>query len=642
MRLISFYVSNYKNLNEFNIEFSKESFLEVFVGKNGSGKSNFIEALVDVFKHIYEYDLNTPYEIYYSYKVSYIIDKVSTTIEFNPNTNQLTINGNLRETIGSTPSPENILIYYAGHNLVINKVINDCEAKFSSRIKNADYSESRKFIGINRSYNDLFLTIFTLLPDSSPVKEFVLTKLGIYSISDSIKINLKRPIYASSQSFDIQDSGEYWKVSGIAREFIDDLVECRLPDNGQIRTEGYLANSDTYQLYCSKKSLQKKYESKSALELFRAFDNIKTLGMLESLSLTFYMDNGQEIDTNSFSDGQFQTIYLFAISEIFKKTNSITLMDEPDSFLHPEWQADCSSQIQSISSEAVATNHVLMTTHSAVTLIKSPHAKIRYFDNIQGNIKTYTIPKNVAINRLCSNVIKYTEQEQMLSVLNAIVIERKPVLFTEGSSDPLIIKTAWYKLYPNAEMPFIPFYAFSCSYINQLITDQRIHNEMDGRPIFALLDFDEAYNQWKSLDGEILEENASLGLVKKWKGGDAYSIMLPIPNNPVIQKLVFKDATLTEHFEGKSQCSIEHLFYGIPNLDVFFHNESVPGGNVIKFKGCKTSFAKDVVNTLEPEAFNVFVSLFNFIMSIISPEDKAFSNISCINSTSNTVLAGVL
>lgn len=29
-------------------------------------------------------------------------------------------------------------------------------------------------------------------------------------------------------------------------------------------------------------------------------------------------------------------------------------------------------------------------------------------------------------------------------------------------------------------MPFIPFYAFSCTYINQLLTDGRIHGEMGG------------------------------------------------------------------------------------------------------------------------------------------------------------------
>jgi len=43
MKLTQLYVSDYKNLNEFTLDFSTQSFLEMLVGKNGSGKSNFIE-----------------------------------------------------------------------------------------------------------------------------------------------------------------------------------------------------------------------------------------------------------------------------------------------------------------------------------------------------------------------------------------------------------------------------------------------------------------------------------------------------------------------------------------------------------------------------------------------------------------------
>ena len=623
MRLLSFYVTSYKNLKNFTIDFAQDSFLEVFVGKNGSGKSNFIEALVDVFRHIYEYDLTEPYEIYYDYKIIYEIGGVANSIEFDATSSQLKINDVDRQTVGSTLTPDNVLIYYAGHNRVIDDVLNQYAAKFSARIRTANSSASRKFIGVGRSYNDLFLAVIMLLPIDSPTREFVLDKLGIVTVDDSLKVNFKRPLYAngtSARSFDVTEDDKYWKLEGVTREFVDALEGCRLAEGGRVRTEGYQADSDIYQLYCSLTALREHFEAQSSLELFKAFDNLKTLGMLDGLTLNLRMENDKELSSNAFSDGQFQTIYLFAISEIFKDANCITLMDEPDSFLHPEWQAECSTQVQALSNEATASNHVLMTTHSAVTLINSPHTKVRYFDVVEGQARTYTLPKREAVRRLCSNVIQYTEQEQMLSVLNAISIEKKPVLFTEGNTDPLIIKAAWYKLYPDTEIPFIPFYAFSCSYINQLITDQRIHNEMEGRPIFALLDFDEAYNQWNSLDGEILVNNVSTGLVKKWRNGNSFSMMLPIPNNPVIQSLVFKDESLTAHHEGKSQCSIEHLFFGSPGLETFYSNEAVPGGQVVRFQGCKTTFAKDIVPTLDVAAFETFRGFFEFITGIITPD----------------------
>lgn len=44
MRLRSVWINNYKNLHNFTVTFDGESFLDIFVGKNGSGKSNFFEA----------------------------------------------------------------------------------------------------------------------------------------------------------------------------------------------------------------------------------------------------------------------------------------------------------------------------------------------------------------------------------------------------------------------------------------------------------------------------------------------------------------------------------------------------------------------------------------------------------------------
>ena len=53
MRLKSVFISSYKNLKDFSISFDSDSFIEVFVGKNGAGKSNFFEALIEIFRHLY-------------------------------------------------------------------------------------------------------------------------------------------------------------------------------------------------------------------------------------------------------------------------------------------------------------------------------------------------------------------------------------------------------------------------------------------------------------------------------------------------------------------------------------------------------------------------------------------------------------
>ena len=55
MRLKSVYISQYKNLKAFTLSFDGNRFIDVFVGKNGTGKSNLFEALIEIFRHLYEY-----------------------------------------------------------------------------------------------------------------------------------------------------------------------------------------------------------------------------------------------------------------------------------------------------------------------------------------------------------------------------------------------------------------------------------------------------------------------------------------------------------------------------------------------------------------------------------------------------------
>ena len=242
--------------------------------------------------------------------------------------------------------------------------------------------------------------------------------------------------------------------------------------------------------------------------------------------------------------------------------------------------------------------------------------KIKFFDIKDSQANCYELPKSVAIKKLSADLIRYSEQDTLLSILNTVQIERKPVLFTEGSTDPIILKEAWGKLY-NVEMPFIPFYAFSCTFINQLLTDNRIHNEMGGLPIFALFDFDKAYDQWNGLNGVVIETDPSRGMVKRWATGESYAIMLPVPDHADIRRQVIRNPATNETYGGESVCEIEHLFYGQAATANYYQQEPCVGGSKIVFKSDseKTAFAKEVVPTLNAACFKVFEPMFEFIVS---------------------------
>jgi len=120
MRLESEFISNYKNLKNFTLGFDGASFSDVFVGKNGSGKSNLFEALVEIFRHIYEYD-NEKAKLNFEYAIKYEIDGKETEVIWKAG--KFSINGKTRATIGKTPLPDNVLIYYSGHNDTVARLV---------------------------------------------------------------------------------------------------------------------------------------------------------------------------------------------------------------------------------------------------------------------------------------------------------------------------------------------------------------------------------------------------------------------------------------------------------------------------------------------------------------------------------------
>lgn len=615
MRLKSVFISSYKNLKDFSINFDSESFIEVFVGKNGTGKSNFFEAVIEIFRHLYEYDKDKA-ELDFNYTIKYEINGAETTIKWS--SAQFTINQRMRKTIGKTSLPDNVLIYYSGHNDTVAGLVEKYEEGFRKRIKRADSDESRRFIGIGSEYKKLLLSALLMQKNDNKARQFICQKLGIKTVAPDVKLVLQRPLYAGSSAFDIEDLevDRYWKPEGITKTFLNRLSNCfsEPPSDGRVRTEGYLSNDKQYVQYLQIEKIQTEFSDLSSQELFRQFDNLKTLGMLADISIPLLLENGLDASIAHFSDGQFQSVYIYSIVELFKDRNCITLLDEPDSFLHPEWQFDFLKQVFEITDVAGKKNHVLMSSHSAVTLIPHGMKKVKFFDIKDNHANCYELEKRVGIKKLSADLIKYSEQEQLLSIINTIQIENKPVLFTEGSTDPIILKEAWNKLF-DEEMPFIPFYAFSCTYINQLLTDNRIHAEMGGLPVFALFDFDKAFDQWNGLNGEVIQADPSKGLTKKWANGESFAFMLPIPLNPVIRKQVIKHEANKETFGGESSCEIEHLFYGQNTTAVYFHVEQCVGGNKIVFKSDtnKTKFAKEVVPLLSKDCFEVFRPMFEFI-----------------------------
>jgi ABC-type Mn2+/Zn2+ transport system ATPase subunit len=524
--------------------------------------------------------------------------------------------------------PDNILIYYSGHNDKVVNLIDQYEKEFKKDLKEANTGDTREFIGIGSEYKALLLSVLLVQPEECKAKQFIKEKLGIASIGNELFVELKRPYYARKAGYDVdrfQPETRFWKAKGITQTFLDKLTSVKESIYEGERDQGYIPPKkerydDHYLLYLDLNDLQEKFADLSAQDLFRGFDNLKTIEMLANISLEIELQDGTKIEVDQFSDGQFQSIYIYTIIELFKDKNSLTLLDEPDSFLHPEWQFDFLQQIFEITDQANINNHVLMTSHSAVTLIPHEQRNINLFRFLDDGLKCHKVNKSYAIDQLSSQLIKYSEDEQILSIIHQINIEEKPILFTEGSTDPVILKIAWNKLYEE-EIPFHIVFAFSCVYLRPLLQDERILNELNGKPAFGLFDFDEAYNEWNSVNTEhMIEEDPYKGLMKKVKQKNSYAILLPIPQIELIEKQIIKDKAAKTTYRGDSEMEIEHLFYGDENTHEFFEEINKPGGGkILEFRESrKTDFSKNIVPNIDNVHFEVFRPMFEKMKEIIN------------------------
>jgi predicted ATPase len=610
MRLKSVSISAYKNLKDFTLTFDGDGFIDIFVGKNGSGKSNFLEALIEIFDHIYgvNWNMSAPD---FDYEIAWEIAGVETRISWRDR--RRFVNGRTRIVLLDNQLPTNIIVYYSGQNDTVANLIRRYRDKYRRRVKGAVVAESPRFIGIGPDYKTLLLVLILMLPDNATARQFLCKKLGIELTGGTALLTLKRPAIVGKRKFYDPLDGEqiFWATKGIARTFLDQLMTC-IPGEYN-RAELYDKGSDTYKLGLDVERFRRTFEGVKQDDIFCLFNALRALGMIEDISIPVHLNARTEVSSRAFSDGQFQSVYLFAISELFKDRNCITLLDEPDAFLHPEWQYDYLTQIQAISEGATKTNHILMSSHSASTIASKVDCRVRIMEFNENKTEANVRDKAELIKSLSAGLITFSETEAKLNIRHILKSTTKPILFTEGISDEIILETAWEKLYPGVAMPFEVQSAFSAGFLSVLLADQTLYDDNRRRKFFGLFDFDDAYNSW-NINGDDVEIDPNLCLMRKRTNCEGYSMLLPVPTASTIRGQVV-NAITGQHFRHEARLTIELMFRDVPGLEAHFEVDPTRPGGCIRFKGKKTRFASQVVPNLDAVHFEVFRPIFTQIHS---------------------------
>lgn len=406
MRIDKVHIEDYKNLKEFNIDLDEKEMKTVLLGQNATGKSNFMEALILIFKYL-DLEKEVPLTIKLKYSIEYRcrtfsikVSNLTGKYEFEVVDNK-TIEDNIRQSAPKynkiTRSdffrnkesylPKYVFAYYSGISNKLNELFWDHQDKFYREIIKEGFKDEKLdtlrrlfYVKIVHSYFVL-LAYFTHKDEDST--KFLNDVLGIEDI-ESILFVFKMPDWAKNRIKKKPDD-VFWTADGLVRSFLDrlwDLSIAPIYNSEGIRTDfdDYTSQERLYLFLKGKESLDelsKIYTTNTAL--FKALESTYLSKMIAEVRIRVKkksVDNS--ITFKELSEGEQQLLTVLGLLKFTKDEESLILLDEPDTHLNPIWKWRYLEFLNKVFGEDT-TSQIIINTHDPLVIGSLKKEEVRIF-----------------------------------------------------------------------------------------------------------------------------------------------------------------------------------------------------------------------------------------------------------------------
>jgi predicted ATP-dependent endonuclease of OLD family len=394
MRIDKVYIKNYKNLKEFIIDLDEKEMKTVLLGQNASGKSNFIEALVLIFKYL---DLSTEtkretpsfdYNIIYKIKESRVditCDKGNYVILVNDE--KQTFKSFFSNTGKADYQPKYVFTYYSGLSNKLKEHFWDHQKKFYDEIISDDFKEEELDTLRKLFYVQLVHSYFVLLAyfthEEEDSIEFLKNVLHIEDI-ESILFVLKMPGWAKNRIKENPDD-IFWTAKGLVRPFLDKLWNLSLApiyhhQDVRIDFEDYDPQEQLYLFLKGKdklKELANTYTSNTAL--FKALESTYISKLISEVRIKVKKKNVDgSITFKELSEGEQQLLTVLGLLKFTKDEDSLILLDEPDTHLNPLWKWRYLDFLDKVVNRPASTQ-IILNTHDPLVIGSLKKEEVRIF-----------------------------------------------------------------------------------------------------------------------------------------------------------------------------------------------------------------------------------------------------------------------
>jgi predicted ATPase len=366
MRITKLSIKNYKNLQDFSWELNADYPVAVIVGKNGSGKTNLLEAIIHIFQDLQLYSEERrnnslpPFEFELVYQHGE--DNDDEIIIRNYGKLEITKNGEkvplgqletLRQDAfkGKDILPKSIFVYYAGTSNRLRDVTAKSVSQYAKSYRQTDLQHSVSqplFYYEPIHYRVIFLTL--LLSALSDIKDdFLANELGIGEL-ESAAFSLVR------RSGDSDFANAHVALQRII-QFIRGVAEAESEERNTVKftVSGNRLRDDFLESFSGEG------------DFFQQLNNLALTDILSNVEICFRKSDGQPLEFADLSEGEWQRIVICGTMEIFRGQEILFLLDEPDTFAHPRWQWDFVPDLK----KAIGENknmQAIFITHSPLVL----------------------------------------------------------------------------------------------------------------------------------------------------------------------------------------------------------------------------------------------------------------------------------
>lgn len=352
------------------------------IGPNGVGKSNLIEALIEIFR-----DVDLDHEASFDYTLEYAIRGHVVRLQADTGKQKrpfVWVDGK-KESQGFLVQhareylPAHVFVYYSGRNERIEALFRTHQDRYKQLLRNDSDDLVRRLFYCRSGHSQLVLLACLLSDD--PVFKRLLANLGIVSIESALFV-LKKPY--STRPLDEQDILEgdprFWFARGtVVSGLLDQLWQVAWAPTQETRQVAIdfrrrPEKQELLYLYVpSNAKLQALGAAVGTPERFFRYAEAAYLGdLLEEVRITVRKHNaeGEAIEFKQLSEGELQMLTVLGLMRITREDHCLFLLDEPDTHLNPIWKLRYFDDIENVLGNDAATaegeSQVLITTHDPI------------------------------------------------------------------------------------------------------------------------------------------------------------------------------------------------------------------------------------------------------------------------------------